>query len=84
MKLEYHTRVLKESSDFVLLYRYYILYILHLLFFLQKHLFSREGLHPCGIRGRIVICVSRFVVDIKSQFLARWVSRLSKLTVSVM
>jgi len=83
MKLEYHTRVLKESSDFVLLYRYYILYILHL-FFLQKHLFSREGLHPCGIRGRIVICVSRFVVDIKSQFLARWVSRLSKLTVSVM
>jgi len=41
MKLEYHTRVLKDPSDFVL-YRYYILYILHL-FSLQKHLSSCEG-----------------------------------------
>jgi len=41
MKLEYHTRVLKESSDFVLLYRYYILYILHLFFSTKTPFLSR-------------------------------------------
>jgi len=45
MKLEYHTRVLKDPSDFVL-YRYYILYILHLFFF-YKNTFSlaRDYIH---------------------------------------